>query len=418
MKTVTSIMLIAVLLTSVIPPLYAEAQTDPSREFRIDGAGATFAFPLIDLWRVKYTEVHPNVSLNYQSIGSGGGVKQHIEKTVAFGATDAPLKDSEVEKAPGTVTIPEMIGAITVSYNLPEVPNSGLKLTEQALCDIFMEKITKWNDPAITSENPNLNLPSETIVVAHRSDGSGTTFGFTSYLTKICPTWDEQVGAGKSVPWPTGVGAAGNEGVAGIITTTENSIGYVELAYAFQNDMTVAALQNGEHSGFVEPSLETTSAASAAAAATLPKATESWRNVNLLASPGKDSYPIASFSYIILHPDLKGSVDDMAEAKALLDLISWMITDGQQYSSELLYVPLATPVTNIGLEGLATITFDGEKVYTGPTNVESEQSNQQEQKIPPWLKNVFKFYAEGQISDDDLINGIQYLINEGIIKLK
>lgn len=399
-------------------------KSDSGRDLRIDAAGASFAFPLMDLWRVKYAESHPNVSLNYQSIGSGGGVKQHIEKTVNFAASDAPLKDSEYERAPGTITIPAMIGAISLAYNLPDAP-VGIKLTEQALCDIFLGKITSWDDPAITEHNSGANLSGD-IVTVHRSDGSGTTFAFTSYLSKVCPEWDEKVGAGKSVPWPGGIGAAGNEGVAGIVKSSEGAIGYVTLAYSFQEGMTTAAIQNADHTDFVMPTLATASAASKGAAATLPAAHESWRGVDLSAAPGKDSYPITSFSYLILHPDLKGSVKDYGQAKAVGELIAWIITDGQKYNADLLYVPISVPVVNIGLEGLSKVTYEGKPIYNGKTNIgEGDLSIDlpaapmvKQDKVPSWLKDVFKFYSEGLISDDDLINGIQFLVNEGYIKLK
>ncbi|MDH5697858.1 MAG: phosphate ABC transporter substrate-binding protein PstS, partial [Nitrosopumilus sp.] len=215
---ITSILLIATLV-AIIPQFDANADSmpdapNPQVEFNLTGAGATFPFPLIDLWRVEYKNVYDNVNLNYQSIGSGGGIKQHIEGTVNFAASDAPMKESERELAPGTLHIPESIGGVVIVYNIPEVPNKGLKLTADAVSKIFLGEITKWNDPAITAENPGLNLPNKEIVTAHRSDGSGTTFIFTDYLTTVSPHWDEQVGKGKSVPWPNGLAAAGNEGVA------------------------------------------------------------------------------------------------------------------------------------------------------------------------------------------------------------
>lgn len=417
MKTVTSLLLIAVLLTSAVPPMYAGAQAsdaeEPSREFTIHGAGASFPFPLIDLWRVKYAESNPSVHLNYNSIGSGGGVKQHIERTVAFSASDAPLTDLEYERVPDSITIPETIGAISLVYNIPGVSGGGLNLAEDALCGIFLGDITEWNDPAIADHNPDLDLPDESIVVAHRSDGSGTTFALTGYLAKVCPAWEEQVGAGKSVQWPAGVGAAGNEGVAQIVRTTDNSLGYVTLAYAFQTDMTVAAVRNGDNTNFVLPTLDTASAASAGKAADLPRATESWKGVDLLAAPGMDSYPITSFSYLLLHSDLQGSVKDREEAKATVDLIAWMITDGQEYASGLLYVPISAPVVNLGLEGLAQVTYDGETLYTGPTSIDEEES-----LIPGWIAGLFGLYAEGQIDDNTLIQALQFLINEGIIQLE
>ncbi len=413
MKKATSIMLIAVLLIPAVLPYHANAQES---QVRIDGVGASFAFPLMDLWRVKYAEVRPEVQMNYQSIGSGGGVKQHIEKTINFAASDAPLRDSEYELVPGTITIPEMIGAISLVYDVPGV-GTGINITAEALCDMHLGKITSWNDPLIADANPDLEIPDQDIVIVHRSDGSGTTFAFTGYLTKVCPEWDERVGAGKSVPWPIGVGAAGNEGVAGVVVSTEGSIGYVTLAYAFQNDLATAAIENGDGTNFVLPTLESASAASEGVAAALPDAWESWRGVDLLAAPGENSYPITSFSYLLLHPDLKGSVNDFDHAVEVVNLIAWIITDGQEYNDDLLYVPISTPVVNIGLEGLSRVTYDGQPVYTGPVSVEDPEP-EEEDKIPAWIQQVFKFYGEGLISDDELINAITYLVNQGIIKLE
>ena len=432
MKKATPIMLITVLLFSTIPP-YASAQES---QVRIDGAGASFAFPLMDLWRVKYVEVQPDVQLNYQSIGSGGGVKQHIERTLNFAVSDAPLRESEYELAPGTITIPAMIGAISIAYNIPGV-DTGIKLTPEALCQMHLGNVVSWSDPVIADANPGLEIPDQDIVIVHRSDGSGTTFAFTSYLTKVCPEWDEKVGAGKSVPWPIGVGAAGNEGVAGVVSTTTGSIGYVTLAYTFQNDLTTAAVENGEGTNFVLPTLESASDASKNATAdhvlvhhdseheedasegvttTLPEAWESWVGVDLLAAPGENSYPITSFSYILLHPDLKGSANDYDHAVDVVNLIAWIITDGQEYNADLLYVPIATVVTNIGLEGLAKITYDGQPVYDGPVSIEDPEP--EESKIPAWIQNVFKFYGDGLISDDELINAIKFLVEQGVIKLE
>ena len=417
MRTITSLILIAVLLTSVVSPLYVQAQT--SKEYSITGAGATFPFPLIDLWRVKYGEIHPNISLNYQSIGSGGGVKQHIENTVNFGASDAPLTLNEVQLAPDSLTIPEAIGGITVTYNIPEVPKSGLKLTGTQVADIFLGKITRWNDPGIKANNPTLNLPNKEIVTTHRSDGSGTTYGFTEYLSIISPEWEEKVGFGKSVPWPVGLGAAGNEGVAGIVKSTSYSVGYVELAYVMQSNMAYAFIQNADKTAFVEPSLKTMSAAAAGAATKLPQAHESWAGVSINNAPGKDSYPITSFTYLLVHEKLEKAVKDKAQAKEVVNLIKWMITDGQKHSPELLYVPIPPEVTELGLEGLARITYNGEKLYDGPTTYSGDGLlSTQAKKIPDWVRNIFKFYGAGQIGDDDLINGLQFLIKEGIIKLQ
>ncbi|MEW6587960.1 MAG: phosphate ABC transporter substrate-binding protein PstS [Thermoproteota archaeon] len=366
MKAVLGI--ITILVTSFVSQA-AIAQS----QYTITGAGATFPFPLIDLWRVKYNEEHPNIILNYQSIGSGGGVKQHIEKTVNFAASDAPLTAGELKLAPDSIHIPEAIGGITVSYNLPEVPQSGLRLTGQQVADIFQGKISKWNDPQIQQNNPELNLPDKAILVVHRSDGSGTTFAFTEYLSMVSQDWRDQVGFGKSVPWPTGIGAAGNEGVATAIRTTPYSIGYVELAYAFQNDMSYAYIQNADGTAFIEPTLETLAAAAASASPTLPASHESWEGVSINNAPGENSYPITSFTYILLHQNLEQVTKNKEHAMETVNLIKWMITDGQKYSPELLYVPIPAEVTQIGLEGLNRVTYDGQPLSSETTVNEQVQ---------------------------------------------
>jgi phosphate transport system substrate-binding protein len=348
----------AILITSLVSQL-AIAQD----QFTITGAGATFPFPLIDLWRVKYGEEHPNISLNYQSIGSGGGVKQHIEKTVNFAASDAPLTAGEQLLVPDSLHIPEAIGGVTLSYNVPEIPQSGLKLTGGQVANIFLGKITKWNDPVIKESNPDLDLPDKNILVVHRSDGSGTTYVFTEYLSIVSPEWESKVGFGKSIPWPTGVGSAGNEGVASTVRTSPYSIGYVELAYAVQNDMTIAYLQNADGTAFIEPTLETMSAAAAGAAPTLPAAHESWTKVSINNAPGDNSYPITSFTYLLIHQNLETSTPSKEHAVETINLVKWMITKGQDYADDLLYVPLPPQVTEIGMKGLDRITYDGEPLY-------------------------------------------------------
>ncbi|MEM3063983.1 MAG: phosphate ABC transporter substrate-binding protein PstS [Candidatus Nitrosotenuis sp.] len=366
MKKILSVILGVILFTSVLVPLSASAQAPevPSGTFQINGAGATFPFPLIDTWRVEYNKLYPNVNLNYQSIGSGGGVKQHTEKTVNFGASDAPLTPKERELAPGTLHIPEAIGSVVIAYNLPEVPNSGLKLTGENVADIYLGKIKKWNDPKIQENNPDLKLPDRPILVTRRSDGSGTTYVFTDYLSKVSKEWDQKVGKGKSVPWPVGVGAAGNEGVAWATRNTKYAIGYVELAYAFQNKMTYAYLQNADKTKFIEPSLESVFAAvSSFSIDQLPKAEEDWSEVSITNAPGENSYPVASFTYLLLYENIEQSVKSMDQAKALVHLVHWMITDGQKFSKPLLYDPLPPAVQELGKQGLARIKFNGETVW-------------------------------------------------------
>jgi phosphate transport system substrate-binding protein len=330
-----------------------------AQQITINGAGATFPFPLIDTWRVEYQTVKPDVNVNYQSIGSGGGVKQFIEKTVDFGATDAPLTSEEIQQTPNAVHIPETIGSVVPAYNLPV---EGLKLTGPILADIFLGKITQWNDPQIQSINSGLSLPAEDIVVVHRSDGSGTTFVWTDYLSNVSSAWEQQIGKGKSVQWPIGVGAPGNEGVANSINTTPNAIGYVELSYAITTGMKHASVQN-EAGNFIQGSLDSTRAAVAAAAPSLPAGDQpqSWTNVTMVNAPGADSYPIASFSYLLVYKDLSTNpgLRDQNKAQNLVDFINWAITDGQQFAPDLGYVPLPEQVVQLNQETLRGLTVNG-----------------------------------------------------------
>jgi phosphate transport system substrate-binding protein len=223
----------------------------------INGAGSTFVFPLVKTWRIAYQKVHPNVNINYQSIGSSGGVKQFSAKTVDFGASDAPLNAEERQAAPGAVQIPETIGSVAVAYNIPGIPTKTLKFTGPVLADIFQGKITKWNDREIRALNPGVNLPDANIAVVHRSDGSGTTYVWTSYLSKESPLWNQTIGASKTVPWPTGIGASGSEGVANTIKSSPNSIGYIELDYALTKGIPIALVKNPT-GNFIECSLNST----------------------------------------------------------------------------------------------------------------------------------------------------------------
>ena len=328
----------------------------------INGAGATFPFPLIDTWRVDYKTIKPDVDINYQSIGSGGGIKQFTAKTVDFGATDAPLTALEAQSAPGAVHIPETIGSVVAAYNIPSIPEKGLKLTGDVLADIFLGKITKWNDPKIVSLNPDKTLSGDDIVVVHRSDGSGTSFVWTDYLSNVSSAWKQQVGVGKSVAWPTGIGAPGNEGVANAIKGTANTIGYIELSYALTTNTPFAFIQNKEGT-FIEPSIASTRAAVAAVASqpgALPKGDEPWTNVTMVNAPGNDSYSIASFSYLLLYKEMSTDPNlDETKAKALVDFISWAITDGQKTGESLNYVPLPDNVVKLDQDTLKSLTFKG-----------------------------------------------------------
>ena len=390
---------------------FGEGPPEPSgsQQFTINGAGASFPFPLIDLWRVEYGKLHDNVNLNYQSIGSGGGIKQHIEKTVAFAASDKPMSGSEAGQAPGTLHIPEAIGGVVVAYNIPEIPGSGLKLTGEAIAGMFLGEITEWDDPAIASLNPDLDMPSRSISTVQRSDGSGTTFVFTDYLAGVSPAFDAAVGKGKSVPWPAGRGAAGNEGVAGVIKTTPYSVGYVELAYAFKSGIAYAHVRNADGTAFVEPTLESLSAASdGLAAGGLPPAEGDWSEVTMVSAPGPGSYPISSFTYLLLYEDLGKVAKSAEEAAATVHLLNWMITDGQEFSPSLLYVPLPGSVAAIGQAGLQRATYGGEAVWP-PGEPEIE--------IPGWVKSTAGWWAAGDITDAEFAAAIQYLISQGILRV-
>jgi phosphate transport system substrate-binding protein len=348
----------------------------------INGAGATFPFPLIDTWRVEYQSVNPSVSINYQSIGSGGGVRQFTERTVDFGASDAPLTEEETQGLSSTpVHIPETIGSVVGAYNIPGI-DKGLKLTGPVLADIFAGKITRWDDQRIVELNAGVSLPPADIITVHRSDGSGTTFIWTSYLSQASPEWNQTIGAGKSVQWTVGLGASGNEGVSNTILSTPNSIGYVELTYALTTDMDYAFLMNNA-GNFVEPTLastqaavqnaifmngtstsnNTTSSTSGSATISLPGGDQSWAHVSLLDAPGADSYPIASFSYLLLYKELSTNIDSIEKAQALAQFINWAITDGQQFATSLYYVPLPDSVVQHNQQTLRSLTFNGQPVF-------------------------------------------------------
>ena len=415
-------------IVAIIAPLSANAESAPdtpnsSYVYNLNGAGATFPFPLIDLWRIEYNNDFDNVNLNYQSIGSGGGIKQHIEKTVNFAATDAPLTAKERALAPNTLHIPETMGGVTVTYNIPEIPKSGLKLTGKVISHIFMGNITKWNDPLIKNINPGLNLPNQDIVVVHRSDGSGTTFVFTDYLSTVDPDpgWSKKVGKGKSVPWPKGLGAAGNEGVAGIVKSTTYSIGYVELAYAFQTGMTFAHVQNGDKNKFIEPTIASVAAAAAKIVDKLPSAEADWAAVSMVNAPGPNSYPISSLTYLLVYEDLKQTSKNKEEAKAMLHMIYWMITDGQEFSNSLLYPKLPENIVELSKKGLSRVTYDGNVLWKYDGTVQTTETKTEtkttEYEIPDWIRNNAKWWADGLITDQDYIKGLQYLISQGILKV-
>ncbi|MGZ3459884.1 MAG: phosphate ABC transporter substrate-binding protein PstS [Archangium sp.] len=315
----------------------------------VNGAGATFPAPLYTKWFSEYNKLHPNLKFNYQAIGSGGGIQQVTNGTVDFGASDAPMKDEQLAKVPNTLHIPTVMGAVVLTYNVPGL--SELKLTPEALADIFLGKVTKWNDPALAKENPGAKLPDTDITVVHRSDGSGTSNIFTDYLSKVSPEWKSRVGAGTSVKWPTGLGAKGNDGVTGQVKQVPGALGYVELAYATQNKLPVAALKN--HDGhFVKPTLESTSAA--AAGIEIP---EDFR-VSITDAKGKDAYPMAAFTYLLVQKDQK----DAVKGEAIVKFIDWAIHDGQKMAAPLDYAPLPKPVVAKVEQKLKSITVAGKPV--------------------------------------------------------
>ncbi|GEA14961.1 phosphate-binding protein [Moorella sp. E308F] len=320
----------------------------------LNGAGASFPYPLYSKWIAEYRKVAPNVTIDYQSIGSGGGIKGIIEETVDFAGSDAPMTDEQLAKAPGQIFhIPTVMGAVVITYNLEGV-KTGLKLTPEVIGDIFLGKIKKWNDPAITAINPGVELPDKEITVVHRSDGSGTTNIFTDYLSSISKEWKEKVGKGTSVEWPAGIGAKGNEGVAGTVKQTPGGIGYVELAYAVQNQLPYAFIKN-QAGKFVEPTLETTTAAAAGAAANMP---EDMR-VSIVNAPGENSYPIAGYTYLLVYKDQK----DKDKGTELVKFLWWAIHDGEKFAEDLLYAPLPDNVVKLAEAKIKQINYKGEPLY-------------------------------------------------------
>lgn len=312
----------------------------------INGAGATFPYPIYSKWFSQYRSVDPSVTINYQSIGSGGGIRQLLDRTVDFGASDAPMKDSEMQKAEVPILhIPTVLGAVAVSYNLPEVKKE-LRLSPDVVADIFLGKIRKWNDPRLAKENPGVNLPDQHILVAHRSDGSGTTSVFTDYLAKVSPEWAKKVGAGKAVKWPVGIGGKGNEGVAGLIKQSPGTIGYIEQVYAETNRLPVAAIRNAE-GAYVKPSAASASAAADGALKSMPA---DYRVSITDARGNKNAYPIAAFTYLLVYqqmPKEKGA--------KLVKFLEWAMGPGQKMAEPLSYAPLPKSLVAKVKKTIATI---------------------------------------------------------------
>lgn len=332
----------AVVCAGLAVPFAAFADT------QFTGAGATFPYPFFSRAFYEYSKNNAGITVNYASIGSGGGIAQFTAKTgLDFAASDVPMTKAELQTAEDAggkvVQLPDALGGIAVAYNVPNIPKH-IKMTQALISSIFLGKITNWNDPAIAAVNPGVKFPNLAILVAHRADGSGTTFHFTDYLSKISPEWKSKVGNGKIVNWPTGVGAKGNEAVAGQVSNSPGAIGYIELAYALQNDIAYAAVQNkaGE---FVLPSIESIRAAAA------QKPNVSPTDFSITNMDGKDSYPISGFSWIMVWKNQT----DPSRGKQLATLLKWLVTSGQDYAKQLDYVPLPESVQQEALKAIASI---------------------------------------------------------------
>ena len=332
----------------------ASSTSSSSGSVDLTGAGATFPYPLYSKWFDEYAKL-TGVKINYQSIGSGGGIRQLSEGTVDFGASDSPMSDAELAKAKfGPILhIPTVLGAVVITYNVPAL-STPLDLTPQAIADIFAGKITKWNDARIASLNPTVSLPSSDILVVHRSDGSGTTYIFTDYLSTAVPSWKASIGKGKEVNWPAGLGAKGNEGVAGQVKQTPGAIGYVELAYAKQNRLPIAAVKN-KAGKFVIASVPAVTAAAAGVAKTLPANTDF--RISVVDAPGPDAYPISSFTWILVYQHQRDSV----KGKKLVDFLKWALTSGEPLAPSLDYAPLPSEMIPKVQAKAATIDFAGAK---------------------------------------------------------
>lgn len=316
----------------------------------LNGAGATFPYPVYSKWFDEFHKAHPDAQINYQSIGSGGGIRQVTEGTVDFGATDGPMNDEQLKayrdkRGHDILHFPTVLGAVVPTYNIPGV-TAELNFTPQALAGIFLGKITRWNDPAIAGPNAGVKLPADEIVVVHRSDGSGTTYVWTDYLSKVSEEWRTGVGKNTSVNWPVGLGGKGNEGVAGLVKQTPDSLGYVELIYAVQNKMPYGKVQNPAGK-FIQASLESVTAAAAGAARSMP---EDFR-VSITNSPGANAYPISSFTWLLV----PSRISDPVKRKVVLDFLSWMVGPGQHLAAPLEYASLPTEVVSMEKQAFSRI---------------------------------------------------------------
>jgi phosphate transport system substrate-binding protein len=332
MRKLTFLLLSAIVALAMTACNRSEKPKPP--QAGLNGAGATFPNPMYSKWFSQYHTLHPDVEINYQSIGSGGGIRQVTEGTVDFGASDMPMTDAQLAEAQTklntrVLNIPTVLGAVVPAYNVPGV-SGEVNFTPEALAGIFLGKITTWNDKAIATANPGVKFPNKPIIVVHRSEGSGTTFIWTDYLSKISPDWKSQVGSGASVKWPVGLGGKGNEQVAGTIRQEEGAIGYIELIYALQNNIAFGGVRNAA-GNFLKASLDGVTAAAASA----PDLPADFR-ASITNAPGKDAYPISSFTWLLIPEQSK----DPAKGKILTDFLNWMVDDGQKMTSALSYAPL------------------------------------------------------------------------------
>jgi len=324
----------------------AATATVAAQNVQINGAGATFPAPIYTKWFAEYNKLHPEVRINYQPLGSGAGIRQITERTVFFGASDGPMTQEQLLAAPGKILhLPTVLGAVVPVYNIPGV-SQELKFSGPVLANIYLGKITKWNDGAITALNPGVNLPGTDIVVAHRSDSSGTTYIWVDYLSKVSPEFKKTVGVGTAVKWPTGLAAAKNDGVAAIVSQTPGALGYVELIYALQTKTNYGQVQNLSGK-FVKASIDSVSAAAASAAKQMPA---DYR-VSITNAPGDTVYPVSSFTWMLFYQDPK----DKKQAKTMVDFMKWALTDGQKFAGELGYAPLPQNVIDMEMKTLGTI---------------------------------------------------------------
>jgi phosphate transport system substrate-binding protein len=327
-------------------------------QVRLNGAGATFPNIIYSNWITNYNQKFDNVELNYQSIGSGGGIRQFSDRTVDFGGTDAPMTDSAIAAIQGNVLhLPTVLGAVVPTYNLPGLA-ADLKFTPELLADIFLGKITRWDDQRVAAVNPGVTLPRLDVIVVHRSDGSGTTFVWVDYLTKVSPEWSQKVGRGTSVNWPVGLGGRGNEGVAATVRQTPGAIGYVELGYAAINKMAVGQVKN-RAGNFITPSLESVTAAAAGAMAQMGPNTDF--RVSITDPAGADAYPISSFTWLLV----RKSYPDAAKARELVKFVWWAVNEGQAQAPRLGYAPLPKAMAAWIEARLKTVSAEGKPVWTG-----------------------------------------------------